>query len=189
VAAILLLTLRGTPTMYYGDEIGMHNVTIPPGREQDPVAKSIPGRGRDPERTPMQWDTGPNAGFTTAEPWLPLADDVATVNVAAERDDPTSMLSLHRRLIALRRSESVFEIGSYRGIPAEGDLLAYVREHRGRRFLVALNLGAAPATLTARDAELRGRVRLGTHADRDGEEVAGSIRLRGDEGLVIELGG
>src|SRR5262249_9635965 len=131
----------------------------------------------------------PNAGFTTAEPWLPIAGDVATVNVAAERDDPTSMLSLYRRLIALRRSEPIFEIGSYRGIPAEGDLLAYLREHRGRRFLVSLNLGAAPATLAAPDPELRGRIRLGTHADRDGEAIADNIRLRGGEGLVIELGG
>src|SRR5262249_14672211 len=168
---------------------GMHNVPIPPGRERDPVAKSIPDRSRDPERTPMQWDPGPNAGFTTVEPWLPIAADVATVNVAAEREDPTSMLSLYRRLIALRRSEPVFEIGSHRAIPPEGDLLAYVREHRGRRFLVALNLGATPAPLPAPDPERRGRVCLGTHADRDGEEIAGSIRLRGDEGLVIELGG
>jgi alpha-glucosidase len=189
VAAILLLTLRGTPTMYYGDEIGMRNVPIPPGREQDPLMGRIPGRGRDPERTPMRWDAGPNAGFTTAEPWLPIGDDVATVNVAAERDDPGSMLSLYRRLVALRRAEPAFEIGSYRGIPAEGDLLVFVREHRGRRFLVALNLGAIPAALAVGDPVARGRVRLGTHADRDGETVDGGVRLRGDEGVVIELGG
>jgi alpha-glucosidase len=188
VAAILLLTLRGTPTMYYGDEIGMHDVPIPPARVQDPLARRIPVRGRDPERTPMQWDAGPNAGFTTGEPWLPIAGDFATVNVAVERDDPESMLSLYRRLIALRRAEPAFEIGSYEGIPCQGDLLAYVRAHRGRRFLVALNLGTAEATLTAGDFRRRGRVRLGTHPDRDGEQVDGAIRLRGDEGLVIELG-
>ena len=84
---MLLLTLRGTPTLYYGDEIGMRDVPIPPERVQDPLEKSVPGigLGRDPERTPMQWSAAPQAGFSTAEPWLPLAEDFAQVNVAAQR--------------------------------------------------------------------------------------------------------
>src|SRR5205085_3716774 len=101
VAAMMLLTLRGTPTMYYGDEIGMADVCIPKEAVQDPFEKNVPGMGlgRDPERTPMQWDQGPGAGFTAGTPWLPLAQDYRTVNVRAQRGDPKSILSLYRRLI------------------------------------------------------------------------------------------
>ena len=94
VAAMLLLTLRGTPTLYYGDEIGMHDVEIPPEKVQDPFEKNVPGRGlgRDPQRTPMQWSAAKNAGFTAGKPWLPIAEDYAQNNVEAERDDPFSIL-------------------------------------------------------------------------------------------------
>src|SRR6185503_14487766 len=104
VAAMMLLTLRGTPTLYYGDEIGMRDVPIPAERVRDPFEKNVPGLGlgRDPERTPMQWDGSGGAGFTTGEPWLPLADDVAAVNVEMQRDDTRSLLALYRRLLALR---------------------------------------------------------------------------------------
>jgi alpha-glucosidase len=104
VAALMLLTLRGTPFLYYGDEIGMQDVYIPPERVCDPVGKRFPGLGRDPERTPMQWSGGEGAGFTTAaEPWLPLADDYASNNVAAQLDDPTSLLSFYRQVIWWRK--------------------------------------------------------------------------------------
>ena len=100
VAAMLLLTLRGTPTIYYGEEIGMEDVAISAAEVQDPYEKRQPGIGvgRDPERTPMQWDGGPGAGFTTGKPWLRLADDHATRNVAAQATDATSVLALYRRL-------------------------------------------------------------------------------------------
>ena len=95
--------------MYYGDELGMCDVPIAPDQVQDPFEKNVPGMGlgRDPERTPMQWSAAPNAGFTLPQnkPWLPIAADVATVNVEAEQADPKSMLTLYRRLIALRRAE------------------------------------------------------------------------------------
>src|SRR5690606_18916794 len=101
VAAMLLLTLRGTPTLYYGDEIGMRDVPIPPEMVHDPLERNIPGKGlgRDPERTPMQWSPEPNAGFTTGTPWLPIAEDYRSVNVEVQRSDPRSMLNLYRRLI------------------------------------------------------------------------------------------
>ncbi|HEX5501241.1 MAG TPA: alpha-amylase family glycosyl hydrolase [Thermomicrobiales bacterium] len=191
VAAMLLLTLRGTPTLYYGDELGMHDVAIPPDRVQDPEELNIPGLGlgRDPERTPMQWDAGPGAGFTTGDPWLPLADDYTTVNVAAERDDPRSLLALHRRLIALRRQEPALAVGAYRPVPAAGDLLAYIREGGGRRFLVVLNLGHRPRTFAADTLPPHGRIALSTHLDRAGEPVAGELALRPDEGVIVEMGG
>src|SRR5205807_8023511 len=105
VAAILLLTLRGTPTIYYGDELGMEQVKIPPDRVRDPWEKNVPGLGlgRDGARTPMQWDATEHAGFSTIEPWLPVAADFVTENVANLRHDRTSIYTLHRRLLALRR--------------------------------------------------------------------------------------
>jgi alpha-glucosidase len=189
VAAMLLLTLRGTPTLYYGDEIGMRDVPIPPEKVQDPFEKNVPGLGlgRDPERTPMQWSAGPRAGFTTGEPWLPIADDYREVNVERQRDDPASKLTLCHRLIALRRGEAALEVGRFEAVDCEGDVLAYVR--RGREdesaFLVALNLSATPQSVPLR--ALRGRIALSTHMDRGGELAAGTLALRADEGVVVRL--
>ena len=124
-AMMLLLTLRGTPTLYYGDELGMQDVPIPPERAQDPWGKRVGlGLGRDPARTPMQWDAGPSAGFcpADAEPWLPLAPDYRQVNVAAQHADPRSTLALTRRLLALRRASPALALGSYR--PLGSPLLA-----------------------------------------------------------------
>jgi alpha-glucosidase len=182
VAAVLLLTLRGTPTLYYGDEIGLGDVAVPPALVQDPYERNCPGvgLGRDPERRPMLWDPGPGAGFTTGAPWLPLGDTGA--NVAAQRQDPASMLTLHRRLIALRREEPALALGSYAPLAAAGDLLAYEREHEGRRLLVALNLGPSPQSLWL--GARRGRVLLGTHLDREGDPIAATLVLRGDEAVV-----
>ena len=191
VAAMLLLTLRGTPTLYYGDEIGMHDVPIPPELVQDPFEKNVPGlgHGRDPERTPMQWDGEEGAGFTTGVPWLPLADDYRTINVAAEGDTSDSLLTFYRQLIALRRAEPALAVGSYRALPATGDLLVYLREAAERRFLVVLNLGAEPDTFANENLVGGGQVTLSTHPDRQGEAVAAGVALdlRPDEGLVIAL--
>src|SRR5690606_20682578 len=116
VAAMLLLTFRGTPTLYYGDEIGMEDVEIAPEQMRDGWEKSEPGIGlsRDPQRTPMQWNGSRHAGFSTVRPWLPLAPDYAVRNVAAAHADPTSILTLHRRLIALRRSRPSLAVGAKR---------------------------------------------------------------------------
>ncbi|HSK39692.1 MAG TPA: alpha-amylase family glycosyl hydrolase [Arenibaculum sp.] len=186
VAAMLLLTLRGTPTLYYGDEISMHDVPIPPERVQDPFEKNVPGLGlgRDPERTPMQWRPGPGAGFTDGEPWLPIADTLDRFNVEVETGDPASMLSLYRDLIALRRGEPALNRGSYRSIEAEGDVLAYLREHQGRTFAVALNLGGDPHQAHGIP---RGRIVLSTGAGRLGDTVEGTVDLGADEGLIVEV--
>lgn len=109
-AAVLLLTLPGMSFGYYGDEIGMKNVPVPPGMVQDPSAKGM--TGRDPERTPMQWTAGRHADFTSGEqPWLPIADDYHMYNVEREADDPPSMLSLYRALGKLRKSSSALRHG------------------------------------------------------------------------------
>ncbi len=188
VAAMLLLTLRGTPTLYYGDEIGMRDVPIPPECVQDPFEKNVPGKGlgRDPERTPMQWNDRPNAGFTQGEPWLPVAEDFARVNVEAQQRDGRSMLALYQRLIALRRGEPALEVGRFEPVEAEGDVLAYLRRARSDEasFLVALNLGPQPHSLHGPQL---GTVALSTAMDREGERIEGEVRLRPDEGLVIRL--
>jgi alpha-glucosidase len=190
VAAMLLLTLRGTPTLYYGDEIGMHDGVISPEVVQDPWEKNVPGLGlgRDPERTPMQWNSSPQAGFTTGTPWLPVATAYPTVNVAAQRHDPTSMLTLYRRLIALRRATPALAVGSYTPVGAHGDVFAYIRMHEAQRSLVALNLGSQPQQLRLRHMEGQGHIVLSTHLDRSGAVGREMIELRGDEGLIIALG-
>jgi alpha-glucosidase len=197
VAAMLLLTLRGTPTMYYGDEIGMHDVPIPPDKVQDPFEKNVPGLGlgRDPERTPMQWDGNPNAGFTRpgVRPWLPLAADFAQTNVAAQRDDPRSILSLYRALLALRRAQPALAHGTYHPVDAHqahDDVLAFRRRHLGLEFLVILNLSPNAKQLSIpgeTDSDTWAIVDLSTHLDRRGESVSGTLSVRGDEGLILSL--
>ena len=147
---MLLLTLRGTPTLYYGDEIGMTNVAIPPERVRDPLERNVPGMDSGATRRERRWwSAAPNAGFGAAAPWLPLGADWRSVNVAAQREDERSMLALYRSLIALRRREPALALGRYRPAPAEGDVLAYLRSPRGHEpsFLVALNLGSKPQRL------------------------------------------
>ncbi len=186
VAAMLLLTLRGTPTLYYGDELGMKDVPIAPELVQDPWEKGVPGLGlgRDPERTPMPWSADPNGGFTTGTPWLPLGEDLASVNVAAERTDPHSMLSLYRALIELRLKEPALAIGDYQPVEAEGAVLAYRRRHEGSELLIALNLSSTPARLPAPTAGAR--ILLSTHLDRS-DPAADRIPLRADEGIILKI--
>jgi alpha-glucosidase len=183
VAAMLLLTLRGTPTLYYGDELGMRNVEIPPEAVQDPFERRVPGRGlgRDPVRTPMQWNAAPNAGFSDGRPWLPLAPDYESVNVAGERQDPKSTLNLHKRLIALRQAEPALQVGTFERVQAAADVLSYVR---GAGFHVALNLAGAPRRVTLRP---NGTVVLSTYLDREKERLGPIVELRPDEGLIVKL--
>jgi len=187
VAAMMLLTLRGTPTIYYGDEIGMEQVVVPAHRNRDPVATTIPSLGRDGCRTPMQWDGSPNAGFSSAEPWLPVSSAFREINVAQQRDDAASLYQLVRRLIGLRRKSSALQLGSYRPIVAQGDLLLYERVSGRERLLIALNLGAEPTAVTSSSNPLRGGVLISSFGDRDGEPVFGTLNLRGHEGTVVRL--
>ena len=189
VAAMLLLTLRGTPTLYYGDEIGMHDVEIPPEKVQDPFEKNVPGRGlgRDPQRTPMQWSAAKNAGFTAGKPWLPIAEDYAQNNVEAERDDPLSILSLYMQLINVRRGEPELEVGELERIDTAGDLLTYIRRDGESAFLVALNFGSEPQVIDISDKAGGGRITLSTGLDRAGESVRGILHIHPDEGLLLRV--
>jgi alpha-glucosidase len=186
IAAMLLLTLRGTPTLYYGDEIGLPQVDIPADLIHDPVALRVAALGRDGCRTPMQWDRTSHAGFSSATPWLPQSEDVATRNVEAERADPASLLNLYRRLIAVRRVHPALVTGSYRRIQAEKGLLTFLRRQDDESFLTAFNLGDEPVTAILPDDE-RGTVLVSSAADREGQTVDARIELKGHEGVVVKL--
>jgi alpha-glucosidase len=187
VAAMLLLTLRGTPTLYYGDEIGMHQVAIAPDQVRDPFEKNVPGIGvgRDGCRTPMQWDATAGAGFTTAKPWLPLADDYIQENVANLDADSGSILNLYRALIGLRKKLPQLADGAYQPIAAQGDILLYRRTGEGEAVVVALNLGAEPVSISASSIGLGHEIVLSTSLDRQGEQVQGDLDLRGNEGVIL----
>lgn len=142
---MLLLTLWGIPTIYYGDEIGMTDVFIPVEQRIDPWGINKPDAdfGRDPERTPMQWDSSPNAGFTEGRPWLPLADNYKKVNVAAQTTNAHSTLNFYKRLIRLRRDYEALHKGAIAFIDDVPDeVLAYVRDSKEQRLLIVINFGS-----------------------------------------------
>ena len=186
VAAMLLLTLRGTPTLYYGDEIGMEDVSIPPDRVQDPYEKNQPGLGlgRDPQRTPMQWDDSPNAGFTTGSPWLPIAENYHSRNVKALSTDPASILNFYRQLIRLRHQRAALNVGSYHQVRCEGNIMLYERASAEERLAIALNFGHEAERVPL---PRQGTVLFSTHLERAGERASAELALRPDEGVVLEL--
>ena len=187
VAAMLLLTLRGTPTLYYGDEIGMHQVAIAPDEVRDPFEKNVPGIGvgRDGCRTPMQWNATHNAGFSMATPWLPVASDFAQQNVVNLDADTGSILSLYRALIQLRKRLPQLKGGSYEPVAAQGDLLLYRRRAEGDALVIALNLGVEPASVTSSAIGFGNEILLSTFLDRCGEKLEGVLELRGNEGVIL----
>ncbi|MBO1073279.1 alpha-amylase family glycosyl hydrolase [Roseomonas marmotae] len=182
VAAMLLLTLRGTPTIYYGEEIGMTDLPIPPELVQDPAEKNQPGIGvgRDPERTPMPWDASPHGGFTTGRPWLPTGQP--EVNVAALRAQPDSILALYRRLIGLRRSSPALEAGGIGNVAAWDNVLSFSRFLNGQRLRILLNMGDMPREVPAP----HGRVLLSTSLAPHAGPSGGMLRLAANEGVVLE---
>ena len=194
VAQMLLLTVRGTPTCYYGDELGMENVPIPPELVQDPPAVNQPEIahivGRDPERTPMQWDDSPNAGFATPDvtPWLPLAHDYTQRNVAVQSQTPNSMLAFFRALTTLRQSSPALTIGDYASVETGVDnIFAYTRTHGDERLLIVLNFAGSTHRLDLSKLGADAKILLST-----GMESAGKVRLRalyivGNEGMILRL--
>ncbi len=179
VAQMLLLTLRGTPTLWQGDELGMINEPVPDPMLQDPWAINNPGTGlgRDPVRIPIPWeDEAPGRGFTHGEPFLPLSK---VPSVGAQARDPASMLSLVRDLMALRRAEPALSLGSHERVHAGNGVLAYRRSHGDRRLGVALNFTGQPKPLPLRGARL-----LSMRNDRDAPDAEA---LAPDEGVIVEL--
>jgi alpha-glucosidase len=175
-ALLLLLTLRGTPVLYYGDELGMPETNLADADRRDPAGLTDPP-GRDGARTPMHWSGEPGAGFTEAgvRPWLPLGRH-DELNVEAQRDDPGSVLSFVRDVLALRRSQPDLWTGDYEPVETAGGLWAW---RRGERAVV-VNLSDEPAVLEGVD----GNVRLATRREREGESFEGRLELGPWEGVV-----
>ncbi len=187
LAAMMLLTLRGTPTLYNGDEIGLENGVIPPEKIQDPQGVNLgPERTRDVARTPMQWDATPYAGFSTVEPWLPVSADYAVRNVVVMSADPRSILNLYRRLLWLRRSSPALFGGSYQALDAGEDSYVYLRQASGERKLIALNFARQAQTVRL-PLEGSGKIALSTHLDREEEISLASFELRSYEGVIIDV--
>ncbi|MCI0554532.1 MAG: DUF3459 domain-containing protein [Anaerolineae bacterium] len=198
VANMLLLTLRGTPTCYYGDELGMENVAIPPEKIQDPPAINQPEIahlvGRDPERTPMQWDDSPNAGFAAPEVndlWLPIAPNYKEVNVANQLNNPRSFLNYFRKLLAYRKATPALLWGSYSSIDpgsrdAQKNCFVFERQADDQRLLVVLNFSPQDQKLSLPGLGT-GRIALSTNLDRAGEVNLADFNLRANEGCIIGL--
>ncbi len=178
VGAMLLLTLRGTPTIYQGEEIGMQDVAIPADQVQDPFELNVPGfgLGRDPVRTPMPWTSGRHGGFTEGHPWLPLDADARALNVAAQAADPSSMLSLYKALIRLRRHSDLLSVGAFRLVAAAESVLAYAREAQDQQLLIALNMTHREQVLRT-ERPIREAL-LSTYLDRPRPIGAAEIHLR-----------
>ena len=168
--------------------MGLRDVEVPEALVRDVRGMNQPGRGlsRDPVRSPMPWDASPGGGFTSGTPWLPIGDWNRAQSVAAQRDDPRSMLSLYRRLIDLRRAERALSVGSYRPVPARGSVLAYRRRHADRELLVCLNLASSPAAVRLPDGFGPGRVILSATGAAEGTEHVDRLELASDEALILE---
>jgi oligo-1,6-glucosidase/alpha-glucosidase len=182
VAAMLLLTLRGTPTLYQGDELGIGRVSIPPSKVRDPKELREPGLGlgRDPSRTPMAWDSSQFAGFSETEPWLPLHEDWRTRNVKVQNDDPHSMLSLYRALLDLRRSEPALSVGYWHPLDGSEHVLAFERRHDRTRIQIWLNLTGTERRID--EMAVGGRLLLSTLGSNPP-----SGWLRPDEGVIVKM--
>lgn len=193
-AAMLLLTLRGTPFLYYGEEIGMHDVRLKYLQLRDPYTRRYWPflRGRDPARTPMQWDDSPQAGFTTGTPWLPIAPDAHTINVACETVDPLSLLALYRRLIWLRKTSPALAQGTYQEIK-DGPLscLIYVREAVGEskeRLLIMVNFSPQPHAFSLSSLRTDGVILLSTDPQTTGQRFnCDHVGLGPDEAILVRL--
>ena len=192
LAGLLLLTLRGAPTLYYGDELGMPEAEVPADRRVDPWAfrSGLPELSRDGCRTPMPWDAGPSAGFSDADPsdfWLPLHQGHERTNVGAEAADPGSVLSFYRRALALRGGSDALRAGDYRPLDGLPDtVFAFERTAGDDRALVLLHFGDGPVEVDLPDGYRGGMVALATHdRQREGAPAARRVSVAAWGGLVL----
>ncbi|WP_225712349.1 alpha-amylase family glycosyl hydrolase [Bradyrhizobium semiaridum] len=185
ILAMLLMTIRGTPFLFAGDEIGSEQVPIPSDRVRDPFEKLVNGfdLGRDPERAPLRWDDTEGGGFTSGEAWLPLSRD-RTRNIKAQKDDRNSLLHLYRELIALRREEPCLRQGEYLPRRAQNDVFSFGRRMNDTEILVGLNISGEPRLWEWKGCGVR---LLSTGLDCKQETVAGPIHLKANEGVIVKV--
>ncbi|XP_043915977.1 neutral and basic amino acid transport protein rBAT [Protopterus annectens] len=192
VINMLLLTLPGTPTTYYGEEIGMKNINVSDDEIQDPFGRFDPTENRDPERSPMQWDSSPYAGFSKNKTWLPVHPEYETINVDVQKNQPNSSLNLYRELNILRQKELPFQRGWLCYIWNSTDLFVYIRELDGlnKAFMMVLNFGnAAELSLSEIYADIPSevKIRVSTKFTNNGQKISTKlIKTEKGEGLVLE---
>jgi alpha-glucosidase len=195
-AAVVLLTIRGTPFLYYGEEIGLRDVAVPADEIIDPPARralvdpDFEWWNRDQCRAPMPWTAEPGHGFTTGRPWLRFGDDAATRNVVAQQDDPASVLSTYRRLIGLRRSHEALRSGTLRLIETgDPDVLAWNRQSDDERILVVVNFAADRRSMAMPETGGGRWVAIGGSAvDPAVPGQDGRLGLRPIEAVIFALG-
>lgn len=191
-AAVLLLTARGTPFLYYGEEIGMRNIHVPYSKIQDPPGKKyypfFPTR--DACRNPMQWDATSQAGFSSGEPWMPVHPNYTDRNVEAQKSDPDSLLNVYKKLIQLRKQYPALQQGLYQPLTFEPhSLMAYLRQTPEEMILVAINFGKRPIKLFLGSNLIGKEWKLLLSTKRDEiEKVRGNaLRLVGNEAVVVKV--
>jgi alpha-glucosidase len=180
---MLLMTIRGTPFFYMGDELGKPRSRVPADRVDDPFEKLVPGFGlcRDPERTPMRWHDGETGGFTSGQPWLPMLDE-RSCNVEDQKQEERSILQLYRRLIDLRRRYPSLAEGDYQPIRARNDILSYRRVLGETSILIGLNIANEPRLWLCGSGAMR---LISTYLDANTEPIGESVLLRANEGVVV----
>src|ERR1044071_1129860 len=189
LTATMLLTLRGSPFLYYGEEIGM--VTTEPktiDEVRDPVGRRYwpANKGRDGERTPMQWDATANAGFTTGSPWLPVPPSYREKNVAAQERDPVSLLSFYRQLTALRRRSPALLDGSYTSFGEDPRVYAYRRQSPKQTMLVALNMSNETRAINLGVGAPEFRIALTSRPGKQGQLTDDELALSPFEAVILE---
>ena len=191
VAAALLMTLRGTPFIYYGEEIGMRNIHVQRRYIQDRIGEKYWPifDGRDKNRSPMQWNTKPYAGFSSVKSWLPVNPDYVKRNVEVQRADPKSLFNFYRRIIQLRKDLPALRRGIFQPVTFEPrKILAYLRRDRDQIVLVALNFSRRPVRLALGGEMLRHdwSLVLSNHRDKlPPIEKGGYLPLLGDEAMIL----
>ncbi len=189
-AALLLLTLRGTPFIYYGDEIGMGNAYIPDELIQDPWKKQVPEIeiDRDVARTPMQWNTDPNAGFSISNPWLPVCHNYKEINVEKELEDPDSILNTYRSLIKIRRRSTALTKGKYCPLESGNEnVLAYLREYENEKILIVINFSDEKEKVSLNIAEAETIFSTCKDRDLNTKKELEDLELKGNEGCIFKL--
>jgi alpha-glucosidase len=187
-AALLMLTLKGTPFLYYGEEIGMADGKIRRSQMHDPVGiKYWPlNSGRDPERTPMQWDSSVNAGFSTVKPWLPVSPDRYTVNIEGQLENPASILSLYKRLISLRKQMPALHSGDWIPyIKGKNDIISWFRTSGSQKIIAAVNFSRAVKTIDIPEGE-KYKIILTTDVTGGSFEADGRVSIPGYGGVLME---
>ncbi len=188
---LLLLTLRGTPFIYYGEEIAMKEAVLSKENLKDPVGvRWYPlHRGRDGCRTPMQWNGSAYAGFSKVEPWLPVGSDSETLNVAGQEADLNSQLNFTRQLIWMRKSLPALYEGSYRSITENMPAVCfcYLRESGQQKVLICLNFSAHSHTIQPQLAGNGGRILISTNPGHKPDRITGELTLEAYEGCLVEI--